>query len=177
MKLVMYALGLALLILLSAAGAVVGLGLMIYSLLTDKTSFLQAFEVFSLSSILFLVCIASYMIAKILTNTEVLSQVMAKFIQNEMTKSINPLAGLFGGMGLGMPKIITLDESQFSSPEEFHKHRDEILGKVFGNKAKNLNDLTIDELKLEEKKAVDNQDFELAAAIISLIEEKKKGSK
>lgn len=39
-----------------------------------------------------------------------------------------------------------------------------------------MKDMTLEELKAEEKKAVDNQDFELAASIKSLIDEKKNGN-
>lgn len=182
MKTLIYALSIALLLLISAAGAIIGLGQMVHAILTDKTNFLQAFEIFSLSTILFVVVLTSYMIAKVLTNTEIIAEVMTKFIQNEMAKnSFNPMQGIQNLLGMGMPKIITLDESQFSSSEEFQKHRDELLRKAFGynpgDVQKKLEQMSIEELKIEEKKAVDNQNFELAAAIVSLIEEKKKGTK
>lgn len=50
----------------------------------------------------------------------------------------------------------------------------EMIMNMFGIKNKKLEDMTIEELRVEEKKAVDNQNFELAANIVAMIESKEK---
>lgn len=203
MKTLFVALSLALLVLCSAAGIVFGAGTMIYDLYSGGSQFTTGFYIFSLSSILFLVSIASFMISKVLTNTEVIADVLAKFLANEMKKELaasgNPLHQLFQNMGMGrgfpgMPgmsgsikmssidedgNITPLGEKEFSSPEEFIKYRNEILQQAFGKKPGNtkkpFEEMSITELEAEEQKAIDSQEFELAAAVRDLIKEKKKG--
>lgn len=194
MRAIFFAAFLALLILFAAASAIFGAGIMINDLYTSGSNFMQGFQIFCLGSILFLVAVTSYIITKVLNNTEILADALAKIVANEINKSmenINPLQALFGQMGnmppgMGTIKVARMDEdgnitpmgeSNFSS-EELMKHRNEILAKAFGYKPENVKkkfeDMTLDELQSEEKKAVDGQQFELAAALRDLIEERKK---
>lgn len=204
MRTIFFALSLALLILFAAAGMVIGAGIMIYDLYSDGPNFMQGFTVFSLSSILFLVSITSFIVSKVLTNTEVIADVLSRFMAHEMKKELaaggNPLHQLFQNLGMGggfpgMPgqmkgsikmtgmdedgNIIPLGEREFNSPEEFIKHRNEILANAFGKHPggakKKFEDMTIQELESEEQKAIDSQNFELAAAVRDLIKEKRKG--
>lgn len=197
MKTILFAISLALLVLFSAISAFVGAGIMIYDLYSGGSNFMQGFNIFCLGSILFLVSVTSYMITKTLTNTEILADVMSKYIANEMAKemkvNINPLQQLFGGgfppgmnMGTGSIKLSSIDkdgnitplgEREFNNPEELLKYRNEILNKAFGAKPgkKQIQDMSTEELKEEEKKAVDNQQFELAAAIRDVLNRRLKG--
>lgn len=154
---------------------------------------MHGFTVFTLSAILFFASTTAYIVTKILTNTDILADSMVKFLEHEMDKEdsgVNPLQALFGkmglpGMGAGSIKMARMDEDgnitplgekSFSSPEELIKHRDELLAKAFGSKPdkKKIQDMSLEELQAEEIKAVGAQDFELAAAIRDLMEEKKK---
>jgi len=101
----------------------------------------------------------------------------------------NPLADLFrkiaedsrrGEFGTGKIKISKMDkdgnihslgEKEFSSHEELIKFRDEILSGEYG-KDIDLKDMSVEELKQEENRAVIAQKFELAASIRDLILEK-----
>lgn len=65
--------------------------------------------------------------------------------------------------------ITPLEKREFSSPEEMRQFRDEMLKKAFANKNKKLEDMSVQELESERVKAVEAQDFELAAAIRDLI--------
>jgi len=199
MKSIFFAIMMALIILFSGITALTGVGMMVIDIATNGHNLIKGFEVFSLSMILLFVTITSYITTKILTGTDVLVDVMTRFLDNEISKSNknpinNSIQSLFsnlGGLGgfqgttsiqIGKMdedgNITPMDEQTFSSTEEFMKHRDEILAKAFGHKPtevkKKLADMSVEELKVEEKKAVDKQDFELAAAIVNLIEEKKK---
>jgi len=188
----MRAIVLAFLVLFSAVATLCGAVIMVYDLYSGGSNFMQGFTIFCLSSILLLVSIISYIVTKTLSNTEVLSEVLATFVANELKKesSANPLQGIFGNMfgGPGMPPNITtikmgkMNEDGSitplgeSSTEDFIKNRDSILAKAFGFKGpeaqKKFEDMNLDELKVEEKKAVDSQQFELAAALRDLISEK-----
>ena len=178
MRHIFFAMSLALLIMIAGASGIIGLGYLGYDIATGNSSrLMQDFQVFTLSSILFLVAVSSYMITKTMANTEALSDVAAKLIKREIDKGpVNPFQLLFQNMSQ-LP-VITIDQSQFSSPEEFYKHRDEILAKGFNQKPteikQKLEQMTIEQLQAEERKAVENQEFELAAAIVSLIQDKKK---
>jgi hypothetical protein len=101
----------------------------------------------------------------------------------------HPLAQLFkkiaedsqrGEFGNGRIKITRMDkdgnmhslgEREFKSHEDLIKFRDEVLSGAFG-KDVDLKDMTIEQLQKEELKAVEKQDFELAASIRDLISEK-----
>jgi hypothetical protein len=195
MRTIIAALAIAGIILGSIVGAFTGAGIMIYDIYSDGPNFMKGFELFSLSSILLLVTVSAYMLTKVLTASEVMANIMGKYLQNEMVKEIeknianpqtNPLAAFFGMgnfPGQGTIKMATMDEHgnivplgerTFSSPEELIKHRNDILNNAFGNAPKKLEDMTIEELKAEEKKAVENQEFELAACIVNLIQERAK---
>ena len=195
MRAIFFAALLALLILFAAVSALFGGGIMVNALYTSGPNFMQGFQIFCLGSILFLIAVTSYIVTKILTNTEFLAEVLTKMVAKEINKAegnINPLQAMFGQMGnmppgMGTFKVARMDEdgnitpigeSKFSTPEELMKHRHEILAKAFGYKPENVKkkfeDMTLAELESEEKKAVDGQQFELAAALRDLIEERKK---
>jgi hypothetical protein len=203
MKTLFFAASLALLVLFSFVGIIVGAGTMIYDLYSSGPNFMQGFTIFSLSSILFLVSVTAFIATKILTNTEIMADVMAKFVAHEMKKEMsgggNPLQQFLQNLGMGggfpgMPNIsgsikmasvdedgnITpLGEKEFKNPEEFLKYRNEILQKAFGKNPtktkKKFEEMSIQELESEEQKAIDSQNFELAAAVRDLIKEKRKG--
>jgi len=196
MKSIFFAIMMALIILFSGITALAGVGMMVIDIATSGHNLIKGFEVFSLSMILLFVTITSYITTKILTGTDVLVDVMTRFLDNEISKSNknpinNSIQSLFsnlGGLGgfqgttsiqIGKMdedgNITPMDEQTFHSTEEFMKHRDEILAKAFKNNSKKLEDMTINELREEEKKAVNMQNFELAASIVNLINEKSKG--
>lgn len=194
MKSLFFALLLAVMVFCAGATAVVGFGIMIWDLYSGGPNFMTGFNVFFLGAILFFVSTTSYIITKVLTNTEILSDVMSRFLANEMQKgpNQNPLQNLFSQMGFPGAttsikvarmdedgNITPMSEADFDSADEMLKHRDEILSKLFGNnpieRKKKIQEMTIEELQAEEKKAVSVQDFELAAAIKNLLDEKQKG--
>lgn len=85
-----------------------------------------------------------------------------------------------GEFGNGKIKITRMDkdgnmhslgEREFKSHEDLIRFRDEVLSGAFG-KDVDLKDMTVEQLQQEEIKAVDKQDFELAASIRDLINEK-----
>lgn len=191
MKSIFAALILALIVLFSGVSAIFGLGIMVYDLYSGGNEFMHGFTVFCLGAILFFTSTVAYIASKILTNTDIIADSMIKFIENEMQKEVeqNPLQALFGkmglpGMGSGSIKMARMDEDgnitplgekTFGSHEEMIKHRDELLHKAFGFKSdkKKIQDMTLEELQAEEIKAVGSQNFELAAAIRDLMNEKK----
>lgn len=193
MKSLVFALTLALVVIFSFISSLVGIGIMIYDLYSGGSQFMHGFTVFSLSAILFFAATTAYIVTKILNNTDILADSMVKFLEHEMDKEvpvINPIDALFGkmglpGMGAGSIKMASMDEDgnitplgekTFNSHEEMVKHRDELLSKAFGFKSdkKKIQDMSLEELQTEEIKAVDAQDFELAAAIRNLIQSKAK---
>lgn len=172
----------------SIVGTIVGMCMMAYQIYTGKYEFLPAYTTMALSLVLFLVTVTAYMITKVMTSTEIIAESLIKLIQ--MDSGIapqNPLGALFGGLvnGPGTIQVSKMDddgklvpfaEKQFSTPEEFIKYRNELVAKALSKDGgkKKLEDMSIEELTKEEKKAVESQDFETAAAIVSLIEEKKR---
>ncbi len=202
MKNIFFALSLTVIMLFSFVAAVAGAGIMAYDAYSGGPNFTHGFNVFCLGTILFFVTISSYMITKILTSTSIIADVMTKFIEHEMTKTVNqpenPFTKLFGGLGNnGLPgfgatgtlsissldedgTITPLGETNFTNAEDLIKNRDEILNRAFGPKSgiqkKDINDMTIDELQAEEQLAISQQDFELAAAVRDLVLEKTKNN-
>lgn len=199
MKTLLFALTLALIMTFAAVSSICGIGIMVYDVYSSGNNFMQGFTIFSLGSILFLVGITSYIVTKILTNTEILADVMTKFVENELRKEenpINPMESIFGNMFKsnlpGLPGQITVKtahldkngnlietgEEKFSSTKDFINHRNEILARAFGSTQeqhkKKFEDMDLEELRNEEKNAVDAQSFELAAALRDLINEKEK---
>jgi hypothetical protein len=194
MKSIFAALTLALIVLFSGISAIFGIGIMAYDLYSGGDEFMRGFTIFCMGATLFFAATVAFIVTKILTNTDVIATSMVKFFEHEIEKEetkINPMQAFFGRMGLpemgnGSIKIATLDEDgnitpvgekTFTSHEEMIKHRDELLANAFGykpEKAKTkFEDMTLAELESEEKKAVDGQQFELAAAIRDLMNEKK----
>lgn len=188
MRTVFYAMAIGLILISSIVGALIGLFIMGYNLFTGKHEYLPGFTTFSLSTILLLVTLSAYMLTKMMTSMEVLAESILKIIIADSNPAPqNPLASLFGGLlsGPGTIQVSTIDEKtgkmipfeekEFNTPEEFVKYRNELVAKALGdNFERKLEDMSIEELRKEEKKAVDSQDFETAAAIVSLIEEKKR---
>lgn len=190
MKTIAGVLAIAGLLLCTIAGTITGVGIMIYDLLSGGDNFMQGFTVFSLSATLLLVTVIAYMVSKLMTASQKIADVLEKTLQDEMNhehpSTFNPLEAFFrmGAFpGQGTIKMATIDENgnfiplgekQFSSHEELIKHRNDILSKSFQNAPKKLEDMTNEELKQEEKKAVDSQNFELAACIVNLIQERTK---
>lgn len=200
MRTLFFAASLAVLVFASAITSLISFGSIIVNFYQGEPV-MNSFQVFALSTILFLVSVISYIVTKTLTNTELMAKVLAEQLERQLEKEMeenskrmggpNILSSLLGGMmgGPGQTSVsitafdkngnaISMGDKTFDNPEELIKYRDEILEKYFGKKPagkKEMKDMTVEELKAEEKKAVDNQDFELAAAIKSLIDEKKSG--
>lgn len=172
----------------SIVGTIVGLLMMTYQLYTGKYEFLPAYTTMVISLVLFIVTVIAYMITKVMTSTEIIAESLIKLVELESDNAPqNSLDALFGGLMSGPGtiqvshinedgKMTPFEEKQFSTPEEFINYRNELVVKALSKDGgkKRLEDMSIDELKNEEKKAVDSQDFETAAAILSLIEEKKR---
>lgn len=191
MKKILASMAIGLTLFLSAATIISGLCLMGDYLINGGSRGMQGFELFSLGAILFIVILSGYMLSKILSYTEVMVDTLTTLVDHTISKSgpnpINPLEALFGQMGLpgsGTIKMAKMDEDgniipfmskEFNNKEEFIKHRDEILSKALGGtNKKKVEDMTLEELQVEEKKAVSTQDFELAACIRDAINEKTK---
>lgn len=176
----------------SVVVAVMGALLMTDSFFNHGASGMKGFQMFCLGTILFVVILSGYMLSRILSYTEVIVDTLTTLVEHTLNKaqtsqSLNPLQALFGNLGLpgsGTIKMATLDEDgkvvpfmekEFNNHEEFIKHRDELLSKAFsGNNKKKVEDMTLEELQEEEKKAVSIQNFELAACIRDAINEKTK---
>lgn len=193
MKYIFAALTLGFVLLASFAASITGFGIMIADVINYTDNFFQGFLIFSLGTIMFFVTIAAYQQVQILTNTKIIAQALAEYMEHQMKMNSmgqgNPLASLFsGGFPMsGTMKMARIDESgnivpfmekNFNSPEEFLKYRNELLSKAFGYKPeeaeKKLEELSVEELKFKEKEASDSQNFELAAAIRDLIAKKNK---
>jgi len=187
MKSILFALTLALIVLFSGIAAIFGVGIMAYDLYSGGPNFMKGFTVFCLSTTLFFSTTVAYMITKIITNTDTIAESLIRLVEHveQNQQPINPLQALLGKFGIqsmtgpGTIKtsifksdgtITPLEEKTFNS----NKERDEIILKAFSSKPgkKSIHEMTITELKDEEKKAVDSQDFELAIAIRDLMNEK-----
>lgn len=191
---------LAILVLATAITSLISLGSIAINFYQGQP-LMDSFQVFALSTLLFLVAVVSYIVTKTLTNTELIAKVLAEQLERELERDEmqqrrmggpNILSSLLGGMmgGPGQTSVsitafdkngnaINMGDKTFDNPEDLIKYRNEVLEKYFGKKPagkKEMKDMTLEELKAEEKKAVDNQDFELAASIKSLIDEKKNGN-
>lgn len=166
-KSIFFALSLALIMLSSAIAGLTGIFIMGVDLYTGGDNFMHGFTVFSLGTILFFVCTTAYIATKVLTNTEVLANTMTKYIEYEIGKQTvaNPFQ-MFGQFSGSTMEIININRP--GSMED-------MLGNIFGHRpeVKTMDQMSVDELKTEEKKAVDSQDFERAATIRELIEAKK----
>jgi hypothetical protein len=191
MRALIFAALLGLTLIFSLASAVFGVFIMFSSITNSSADLMQGFTIFCLGTILFFVTSIAYIVTKILTNTDVLTDVLTKMLLREQNNAqpVNPFQALFGHGGMGTIKVAGVDEngnitpmgeSQFNSTEDLLKQRNDILAKAFGWKPetskKKFEDMTMTELESEEKKAVDGQQFELAAALRDLIEQRKKES-
>jgi hypothetical protein len=194
MKYLFAILAMGLVMLGSFAASITGIVFMVSDLVTHNGNFFQGFQIFALGTILLMATIAAYTQAQILNNTKIIGEALAEYMTHQMNKEqagggLPNLASILGG-GFpmhGMLKMSRMDENgnivpfmekEFNSPEEFIKYRNEILTKAFGFKPeeteKKLEEMSIEELKLKEKEASDNQKFELAAMIRDLISKKSK---
>lgn len=180
-------------LLISFLASITGVVLISKSMI-NGTPLMEGFQVFALGIIMFTVLLSGYMISKILSYTELISDTLTNLLEHTLkdTKnpSFNPMEALFGPGGLpgsGTIKMARMEEDgtitpyfekEFNNQEEFIKHRNELLSKALGNQPdgskKKVEDMSLDELKEEEKKAVSSQDFELAACIRDAIDEKTK---
>lgn len=161
--------------------------------------YMESFQLFSLSAILCITSITAYIVIKILTSTELIGDILQKFFELHIHKNdpkpkdpdiMNLIQGLFSG---GLPDVnvtgrisvssfdndgneTSLGDKSFNNQNEFIKYRNELLGKDFRftqkDMSKKLENMSIEELKKEENKAIDTQNFELAGAIRDIIKEK-----
>lgn len=188
MKTIFFSLTLALIVLFAGISTIFGSAIMAYDLYSGGPNFMQGFIVFCLGATLFFSASIAYIVTKTFNNTDTISDSLIKLLEflNESNQPpANPLQDLFSKFGMGMPglngtiktsimnedgTITPLGEKTFSSNQE----RDDIIFKAMGTRPgmKDFKDMTIPELQAEEKKAVDSQNFEVAAAIRDLMNEK-----
>lgn len=187
---------------ITALTSLIGFASFIYKVWHGQ-DYMESFQLFSLSAILCITSVTAYVVIRTLTNTEVLADVLQKYFEFQLEKVEgkqqvpniqNMLQNLFSGglhgvVASGSISVSSIDEDgnetslgnkSFQNTSEFIKYRNELLSKAFGFKQtdiiKKLEDMSIEELMSEEKKAVDSQSFELAAAIRDAIQEKNKKS-
>lgn len=166
MKTTVTAASLALLLIFAFFAEAAGAFIMVYDIYTGGPNFMKGFTMFGLGAILFLSCVTCFAVLKNLSLTEAIAQ---HLYTQATSNRVNPLQALFSNFS-SMPII------HFSSEEEFNKHKDEVLGKSYGQNSadmkQKLEKMSVEELKNQEQQAVQNQDFELAALIIQLIQQK-----
>jgi len=182
------------LILFSASMASYG----VYTMVSDAlhgSDIGRGFLFFSLGILIIGVAAILYTLGAVLNNLKDMNlNLIPLLMQGKGEQPQNPLADLFNHFKNNMDRnempdfplsgsmtiakmnedgsITPLEKREFSSPEEMHQFRDEMLKKAFAKKDKKLEDMSIQELEVERDKAVDEQNYELAAAIRNLIEEK-----
>ena len=189
------------LILFSIIAELAGLYIMIHDAVDGGGEFMKGFTLFSLGTIMFICTSIAYLVTKAIANTEKIADALADLISHTIDKEaqaaggfnpsgINPLMDLFkqfpgSNIGSTTINVSSIDEEgnispmmtkTFDNPEEFLKHRDEIFAKAFGTQPKDakkkIDDMSIEELKIMEKEAVESQNFELATAIRDCIKQK-----
>lgn len=180
--------GVVLLTAVSAAGY--GSLIMAYNLFTGGNDFTHGFIYFSLGFILAIGIVCLYTLTQILDSNKELANAVTELLLNaiDKNKKDNPINSLFGSIGVPLSGIIKTyrtdtagnpvsSEINFNSQEEYFAHRDAIIAKLFGLESTEvkhtLEDMTIEDLQKREQQAVDNQDFESAAAIRDAIDRKK----
>lgn len=188
--------GMILIVLLAGSAAVGGIVIMISSLITGHEGFLQGMELFFLGFISFTVTAIAYSAMKILKNTDIIADALAKTLDelDRQKFQSNPLQNLFAG-GLGIPgfpempttgtirmakmdkdgTITPIGEKEFNSHEEFLKYRDDLINNAIQGKdgKKTVAEMTLEELEAELVIALAEQDYNLCAAIRDAIKDKK----
>lgn len=186
MKNIFFALILFAVILFSGLAAIAGASIMTYDLYSGGPNFMKGFTIFCLGSILFLATIISYSLSKLITNNELLTDTMIKFVENEIDKVQAQAPNAFGPNG-GIPfpfgsstMTFNIDpanpESGSGITENFSSKN--LMDVFFGGmkppvEQKKLEDMTIEELEVEKLIAVKAQLYTKAAEIRDLIQKKK----
>lgn len=188
MKNIFFALILFAVILFSGIAAITGASIMVYNLYSSGPNIMTGFTIFCLGSILFLATIIAYSLSKLITNNELLTDTMIKFVEHEIDKVQGPNAfGPNGGMHFPFEtRTITFNTdptnleagSGSGSTENFTGKN--LMDVFFGGmkppiEKKKLEDMTIEELNIEKNIAVGSQDYSKAARIRDLIQKKEKG--
>jgi len=194
-------------ILFSLIADVAGVYIMISSAINHTSDFMTGFTLFSLGTIMFLCVSIAYLITKANNSLELIAGALADFIDHSLDKEaaeatggfkvpthplLDLLKGKFPGGSFGQTTInvSSIDEEgnispmmtkTFDNPEDFFKHRDEIIAQAFGTQPKDvkkqIDEMTIEELQEKEKEAAAAQKFELAAAFRDAINRKKNPEK
>lgn len=150
---------------ISGIGFIHGAYRMAYTLLYDKSEFFQSFEIFSLSAILLFVSITSFLIVRILANTDLLMSGLSKLMNTQRDK----------------PNIQAIRLSPIQMDETMDENLSKVFGTLFGHLSekskqtegdKKLEDMTLEELKDARNKAIEKQDYEGAAKIREIINKK-----
>lgn len=195
------------LILFSLIADVAGIYVMVSSAINHTDNFMTGFTLFSFGTLLFLAISIAYLVTKANENLNLIANTLADFIDHTLDKEAaeatggfkvpsNPLMDLLKGkfpggtFGSTTINVSSVDEEgnispmitkTFDSPEEFFKHRDEIIAQAFGTQPKDvkkqIDEMTIEELQEKEKEAAAAQKFELAAAFRDAINRKKNPDK
>lgn len=153
--------------------------MMVYDVYSGGNNFIQGFTVFSLGTILFFLITSAYMITRILTNTNIIADVLEKFVENEIAKTKNnPLQNFPGIIQISkideQGNISPVSDSTNSNPD-FSRMHSEIINNLFKKPfatKKELEVMTLEELNKEKEEAIEKQDYERAARIRNIIDEK-----
>lgn len=159
---------LAFLIFSSLASAVVGIVIMVLDLYTGGDNFMQGFTTFCLGSILFFVCVIAYICTKINDKLSTVVDSMVNFFDYEINKNkpSSIISNMFTGFGSKPPEIKIMGS-------ENNEEADKLIKLIFGDNKivkKKLDEMNIIELETEKRKAIDAQEYEVAAQIRQLID-------
>ncbi len=179
MKNIFFALILFAVILFSGIAAITGASIMVYNLYSSGPNIMTGFIIFCLGSILFLATVIAYSLSKLITNNELLTDTMIKFVEHEIDKIQVPPPNAFGPNG-GIPfpfdtRTITFNTDSVSGDSgNTGNLMDIFFGSMKPPVEKKLEDMTIEELEAEKNIAVKAQQYTKAAEIRDLIQKKEK---
>lgn len=195
------------LILFSLVADVAGVYIMISSAVNRTNDFMTGFTLFSLGTLIFFAVSITYLITQANTSLNLIAETLANFIDHSLDREaaeatggfkvpssplMDLLKGKFPGGNFGQTTInvSSIDEDgnispmitkTFDNPEDFFKHRDEVIAQAFGTQPKDvkkkIDEMSIEELQEKEKEAAASQKFELAAAFRDAINRKKNPEK
>lgn len=167
MKQLFFALAIGVILIGSFIAAVTGAAIMIYDIVTHGSQFMTGFELCGIGCILFVVSISAYMISENQTSLNNISHSLADFLQYDINREHE------------MRHLIQLFQMQGSNNHEFEseEERDSIIANAMGLKLENaqrkIEIMSIEELKEARAQAVNDQNFEYAAALRDAIQRKK----
>jgi len=155
---------------ISFACSILGISLMTYDLLKDRQSLFQDFQLFSLSTIMLLTTFCLLFLVKATANIEAILDSLVNYFTHEIDKSSEESSE---EPKKNIAPFILGHWNGDNFESSFKGMIIDIGGGIFRYN-KTLEDMNTEELEEEKVKAIENQEFERAAKIKSLIENKNK---